>query len=273
MHPPSPSGVIFGTQHQGEFFFASGRGIRAAMGRKAKGQQRPEAVDPLPAQRGEAARPPSGKVIGFYSDKAGKYCEFSNFYSRAPPFQFARPECARAPGFPEVVTCEFSEKAIMLTKAALMGDLDIFRAIAAASQPVKAKALGRRVHPWDQGRWDKHLEEVAFEVVRQKFAANRELREVLLSTGTATIAEATRNDRIWGIGLNVGEAGVNDPRQWRGRNVLGFALMRVRELLQRGDDATAARTCSSSSKRPSSSHSSISRTACSTCLPRWPLPC
>ena len=40
-------------------------------------------------------------------------------------------------------------------------------------------------------------------------------------------------DRIWGIGLAANDEKVNDPNLWRGLNLLGFALMRVRESLGR----------------------------------------
>merc|ERR1719343_168126 len=116
-----------------------------------------------------------------------------------------------------------------------------------APDPKTAKGLGRCVYPWNQDIWDKHLEEVAFEVVRQKFAASSQLQDVLLSTGTATLAEATRNDCIWGIGLNINEDAVSDPRQWRGRNVLGFALMRAREHLRNGNDVPVTNATSSAS--------------------------
>lgn len=182
-----------------------------------------------------------GNVIGFYSSKPGtKYCEFSNFYAKAPPFNYLIPECARQPGFPEVVKCEFSEKAIMLTKAALMGDLKTFEAIAKARDPKTTKSLGRAVKPWDQKKWSEHFEEVAFEVMRQKFSASKPLRDVLLSTGDAVLAEATRNDCIWGIGLNVGEDGVQDPARWKGRNVLGYSLMRARDVLREEEKGPVA---------------------------------
>jgi len=224
-------------------------------GRSGKGHK-----CPLPEEKGNAngkgfkGTPPSSKVIGFYSDRAERrYCEFSNFYSRAPPYEFTLPDFARRAGFAEVVTCEFSEKAVMLCKAALMGDKASFREIAKAPDPKTAKALGRGVYPWDQEKWEEHLEEVAFEVVRQKFAACGRLREVLLSTGNAILAEATRNDCIWGIGINLGDDGVNDPSRWRGRNVLGYALMRAREHLRdeaAAPAASAARGASSSSAGP-----------------------
>merc|ERR1712232_38784 len=85
--------------------------------------------------------------------------------------------------------------------------------------------------------WDKHLEDTAFEVVRQKFAALPALKEILLSTGDAILAEAAPNDAIWGIGLAGSNPCVHDPRRWPGRNVLGNALMKARAFLREQQDA------------------------------------
>merc|ERR1712039_1141853 len=120
----------------------------------------------------------------------------------------------------------------MLTKAALMGDHETFVQIERSTSPAECKKLGRQVQNFDDSLWNRHLDEVAFEVLRQKFEGNDSLRKLLLSTGDVIIAEATRNDRIWGIGIDVGDARVQDQSQWCGRNVLGRGLMRVREHLK-----------------------------------------
>lgn len=39
-------------------------------------------------------------------------------------------------------------------------------------------------------------------------------------------------DRIWGIGLAADNLEVENPNVWRGLNLLGFALMEVRDFLR-----------------------------------------
>ena len=172
------------------------------------------------------------EVVGFYGHNPhAKYCEFSNFFES--PYRFELPSFALREGeFPASVECHFSEQAIMLTKAALMGDRKTFDKIAAARDPFACKALGRKVSPFKSELWDLHLEEVAFEAVRQKFEQCPKLREVLLETGDKVLAEATRNDQIWGIGIDRGDVRVQNPERWLGRNVLGEALMRARACLR-----------------------------------------
>ena len=45
--------------------------------------------------------------------------------------------------------------------------------------------------------------------------------------------EASPYDTIWGIGLAAEDPRAKDPSQWRGQNLLGFALMEVRDEIRR----------------------------------------
>ena len=49
--------------------------------------------------------------------------------------------------------------------------------------------------------------------------------------GDTLLAEATRNDKIWGVGVDLGDPALADPRRWRGTNVLGWCLMEARSSL------------------------------------------
>eukprot|EP00927_Polykrikos_kofoidii_P068457 TRINITY_DN63815_c0_g1_i1.p1 TRINITY_DN63815_c0_g1~~TRINITY_DN63815_c0_g1_i1.p1 ORF type:complete len:295 (+),score=44.18 TRINITY_DN63815_c0_g1_i1:56-940(+) len=173
------------------------------------------------------------KVIGFYSSRPScAYPEFSNFFRHSAPYDFRLPEFVKRPGFPDAVSCSFSEKAIMVMKAALMDDRPTFDKMLRVNDPAAVKKLGRQVKGFDDKLWQRHLEKIAFEAVFQKFSSCDRLREKLLSTGDCILAEATVNDRIWGIGLDVGDPRVQDRTQWQGRNILGKALMDVRSAFK-----------------------------------------
>lgn len=62
-------------------------------------------------------------------------------------------------------------------------------------------------------------------------AAN--LRSLLLATGDRELVEASSLDRIWGVGFAEKNAGANRHR-W-GQNLLGKAIMSVRERLRAED--------------------------------------
>ena len=95
----------------------------------------------------------------------------------------------------------------------------------------KIKALGRAVQPYDDLVWNGLRQLIVYDGLLAKFAQNEELKEKLLATGDALLAECAVQDKIWGIGLSMKDDRRFDPRQWQGQNLLGFALMRVREKL------------------------------------------
>lgn len=69
-----------------------------------------------------------------------------------------------------------------------------------------------------------------------KFRQNPAMGQFLLSTGERVLVEASPRDRIWGIGIGMGAANpeAEQPRKWRGQNLLGFALMAARAQLRAG---------------------------------------
>ena len=101
--------------------------------------------------------------------------------------------------------------------------------------------------PWpavvnfDEMLWKHHLEQTAFEVVRQKFVGSNRLSDILLSTCDEILAEASKKAIVRRIGLDQTYDRAYDPSQWCGRNVLGQALMRVRRQL-RGEHVVARPT-------------------------------
>jgi ribA/ribD-fused uncharacterized protein len=64
-----------------------------------------------------------------------------------------------------------------------------------------------------------------------KFGQHDDLRAFLVGTGRKVLVEASPYDRIWGIGMAAGNPDAHRPSAWRGCNLLGFALMEVRERL------------------------------------------
>ena len=65
-----------------------------------------------------------------------------------------------------------------------------------------------------------------------KFGQSDHLRAILFATGDAILVEASPRDRVWGIGLTASSPLAGDPATWRGKNLLGFALVTTRSLLR-----------------------------------------
>lgn len=51
-------------------------------------------------------------------------------------------------------------------------------------------------------------------------------------SSSSVLVETAPRDTIWGIGLGEKNERARDPSRWRGQNLLGFALMKVREKLR-----------------------------------------
>ena len=130
------------------------------------------------------------------------------------------------------ITYKTSEHWMMANKALLFGDLISYHKIIAANNPAEAKELGRGVIGFDEQIW----KERRFDIVKtgniHKFNQNPQFGEYLLTTGDRILVEASPVDTIWGVGLSSDNEYIHDPTNWRGENLLGFALMEVRDFLQ-----------------------------------------
>ena len=85
---------------------------------------------------------------------------------------------------------------------------------------------------FDADVWSARCFEIVVNGNVQKFRQNPAMQEFLLSTGDAILVEAALRDQIWGIGLGEHNERASDPAQWRGRNMLRFALTEFRTRLR-----------------------------------------
>lgn len=125
-----------------------------------------------------------------------------------------------------------AEHWMMAEKARLFGDADALAAILTAPTPSDAKRLGRAVRGFDDAVWKTHREGIVRRGSVEKFGQDPALRAYLLATGDVVLVEASPRDTIWGIGLAASSPRAQDPRTWRGLNLLGFALMAARTTLR-----------------------------------------
>ena len=125
-----------------------------------------------------------------------------------------------------------AEHWMMYKKAELFNNPLIMEKIVAASTPGEAKKLGRQVSGFDQATWEEHRFDIVVEGNLLKFSQHANLKDFLLTTGNRILVEASPVDNIWGIGLAQDAKQVEDPSTWQGLNLLGFALMEVRDLLK-----------------------------------------
>ncbi|MDY7229346.1 NADAR family protein [Hyalangium rubrum] len=125
-----------------------------------------------------------------------------------------------------------AEQYMMHGKAVLFGDLEVARRILASESPKTHKALGRKVRGFDDQVWKRERERIVYEGNHAKFTQSDELLKALLATAGTELVEASPLDRIWGVGLSAEDPRIQDPSLWRGQNLLGKVLTRLREDLQ-----------------------------------------
>lgn len=124
-----------------------------------------------------------------------------------------------------------AEHFMMAAKARLFGDDERLASILAAPSPGEAKKLGREVEGFDHDTWERACVGIVRDGSVAKFASSPELREFFVATGHRVLVEASPVDRIWGVGMAHDDPDLEHPSRWRGRNLLGFALMEARALL------------------------------------------
>lgn len=129
------------------------------------------------------------------------------------------------------VTYRTAEHWMMAKKALLFGDSEIFEKIVLTEKPAAVKDLGRRISGFNDEIWTAERYEIVKEGNLHKFKQHPALSAYLLGTGDKVLVEASPVDRIWGIGLAQDHADASNPNRWLGLNLLGFALMEVRDLL------------------------------------------
>jgi ribA/ribD-fused uncharacterized protein len=132
----------------------------------------------------------------------------------------------------EDITYATAEHWMMAEKARLFGDEAIRSEILTASHPNAAKKLGRTVRGFDEAEWHKARWGIVVAGNDAKFRQHPELRTFLLNTGDRILVEASPYDTIWGNGLSADDPRAINPGEWRGLNLLGFALMAVRLKLK-----------------------------------------
>lgn len=126
-----------------------------------------------------------------------------------------------------------AEHWMMAKKAELFNDTEILKQILEAGKSAIAKELGRKIKNFDPVKWSEASYRIVVEGNRYKFLQHEALKIFLLYTGNKIIVEASPTDAIWGIGLSQNDKEAMNPFTWKGTNLLGFALMEVRDILKK----------------------------------------
>ena len=124
------------------------------------------------------------------------------------------------------------EQYMMAEKAKLFNDSETLNLIMDEIDQKTIKDLGRMVKNFNSNIWDENKYNIVLKGNFAKFSQNNNLKEFLLSTNDSIIVEASPYDKVWGIGMKQDDKNILDVSKWKGENLLGFALMEVRDMLR-----------------------------------------
>lgn len=125
------------------------------------------------------------------------------------------------------------EQYMMAEKARIFDDEEILDRILESRNPREIKALGRKVRNFDQEVWENSRYSIVLIGNYNKFIQNEELKEFILGARNRVLVEASPYDKVWGIGMAQDNENIENPFRWKGINLLGFALIEIRDEIKR----------------------------------------
>lgn len=99
------------------------------------------------------------------------------------------------------------------------------------TSPSRIKKYGRQVKNYDETVWTSCRELVMYDALQLKFTQNLDIQQKLINTNDKTLYEASKYDKIWGIGYYAPDAIalMNSKKEHQfGTNLLGQLLMKLR---------------------------------------------
>ena len=105
----------------------------------------------------------------------------------------------------------------------------LLQTILTEKSATKIKKCGRQLQNYDDTIWKEKRYNIMLEALRLKFNQNEIIKQKLLETTPKILYEASKNDKIWGIGFYDKDAIHNKSKF--GKNLLGNALMVIRTEL------------------------------------------
>lgn len=128
-----------------------------------------------------------------------------------------------------------SEQYFMAKKAEFFKDNNAFTKILNSKQAQEAKKIGREVENYDDKKWSDVREEIMYKGVYAKFSQNQDLLDFLFSPAFdgKTFVEGSPIDKIWGVGIIYKDPNIDIEQNWKGQNLLGKILDRVKSELKK----------------------------------------
>jgi ribA/ribD-fused uncharacterized protein len=130
----------------------------------------------------------------------------------------------------KTVTLPTSEHLFMWLKAMYFEDLEIADKITKTTNPKDAKILGRLVKNFNEEKWKIKREESMYLALNYKLLFDQNFKRELWAEryNDKLFVEASPYDCIWGIGMKEDNPMITNPQNWKGLNLLGKLLTKLR---------------------------------------------
>ena len=124
-----------------------------------------------------------------------------------------------------------SEQAYMWEKALKFNDYETADQILEyGSDPRTAKKLGKSVKDFSDKIWDQYKFDIMYDINMEKYKQNPDLKKTI--SENSNFAEASPYDLVWGVGFREDDPLILDSKNWKGENLLGKVLDKVKNNLK-----------------------------------------
>lgn len=158
-------------------------------------------------------------------------CNVITFYGPKSPFSLYYP-CKFTINFNNMnLTFTSSKQYIIYMKATIFGDL------IKANKIIKEKSSNNlkniKIKNFDEKEWGDVKYDIIYKGNKLKFTQNLDLKNILLNTNNKVLIKT--GDNVWGIGLGSKHIDIYNPNKWKGNNLLGIIIMKVRNSIKQSE--------------------------------------
>lgn len=103
-------------------------------------------------------------------------------------------------------------------------------------RPNKLEELGRKIRNYDLHSWSRYCRSYLRQGNFAKFSQNPNIRQQLIdNVRNGELVYAVVDDCLLGVGLKDEDGRLYQKKSWKGKNLLGRALMEVRDMLMKNE--------------------------------------
>lgn len=123
-----------------------------------------------------------------------------------------------------------TEQGFMYEKAMFFNDYEIANLILNTDDPERCRQLGRKVHGYDDKKWNSVRYEIFYRLNLMKYIQDTKLQKKLLDPkfDGKVFVEASPYDKIWGIGIGENVENIEELEYKWGQNLLGKIITNIR---------------------------------------------